>query len=171
MSRQSYRIDLAGLTALQEALATAPRIAAEELVATTWEAELYLERELKERAPVGATNLLRGSIAARRPAVTGARVVGEVGTAVAHAVPVELGSKPHRPPVAPILDWVQARLGLSGVEGRSAAFAIAGAIARRGTEGQFVFRDVWAEREPAVRRLFGAMLTRIGRRIAAEGAR
>jgi len=42
------------------------------------------------------------------------------------------------PPIAPIERWAQVKLGLSGAEARSAAFAIAKKIAREGTE---IYKD------------------------------
>lgn len=45
------------------------------------------------------------------------------------------GRKPgNRPPIAPLERWAQAKLGLSGQQATSAAFAIANKIAQEGTE-------------------------------------
>ncbi|HET8838047.1 MAG TPA: hypothetical protein VFM82_03545 [Flavobacteriaceae bacterium] len=45
------------------------------------------------------------------------------------------GRKPgKRPPIAPLERWAQAKLGLSGQQAKSAAFAIANKIAKEGTE-------------------------------------
>jgi hypothetical protein len=33
-------------------------------------------------------------------------VIGVVGSPLAYALPVEIGTRPHFPPVAAILDWV-----------------------------------------------------------------
>ncbi len=166
----SYDISVAGIAGIAEAFARAPEIAAEELVAATWSASLLTERELKEAAPVGATNTFRTSIGAQRPVVLGASVLGEVGTPVAHAVPVELGTKPHHPPVEPLIDWVEAKLGLRDAEAERAAKAIAFAIAKRGTKGAFVFRDTFAAVEPQVGQIYTQAVNRIARRIDAGGA-
>lgn len=45
-----------------------------------------------------------------------------------------LGRKPGKlPPIAPIERWVNAKLGISGTQGRSVAFAVANKIAQEGT--------------------------------------
>ncbi|MFP3386732.1 hypothetical protein, partial [Tritonibacter sp. SIMBA_163] len=62
-------------------------------------------------------------------------VIGIVGTAALHAVPVEMGSKPHFPPIQPLEDWAHHKLDLPAEEARGAAFAIARKIAAKGTEG------------------------------------
>lgn len=48
---------------------------------------------------------------------------------------LEHGRKPgKRPPIAPLERWAQAKLGLSGQQAKSAAFAIANKIAKEGTD-------------------------------------
>lgn len=126
---------------LAEAWRQAPEIVTAELLAAIWESELLIERETKERTPVGvgAGGGLRGSIAAREPKVLADAVIGEVGTALAHAIPVEIGTRPHFPPIQPLADWAVVKLGVPRDEARDVGFLIARKIAREGTEGAFMF--------------------------------
>jgi hypothetical protein len=59
-------------------------------------------------------------------------------------VPVELGTRPHFPPVDALMDWVKVKLGISSpTEARRVAFLVARKIAARGTQGAFMFRDAF----------------------------
>jgi hypothetical protein len=169
MTATTYAVDLGSLPGIAEAFRLAPDLAAEELVAATWSASLLLEREVKEGAPTGATSILRSSIAAYRPTVLGMTVVGEVGTPVAHALPVELGTKPHMPPVTPLIDWVEAKLGLRGDEAEGAAWAIARKIKAKGTKGAFMFKRAVEANDGQVTGLFEAALGRVLARLAGGG--
>ena len=118
------------------------------LVAAVYQGCLLLEREVKERTPKGATNALVGSIAAQLPTVEPGGVCGQVGTALNYAESVELGTRPHFPPVAPLADWARAKLGLSEDDAARVAFAIARKISQHGTKGAFMFTNaVEATRE------------------------
>ena len=57
-----------------------------------------------------------------------------------YAAPVEFGTKPHFPPPSALLPWVKHKLGVSDEkQALSIAFAIAHAIAKRGTAGAQMF--------------------------------
>lgn len=104
------------------------------------EALMLLQRETVERAPVGASGLLRQSILATQPRIVGDGVVGEVETSIAHGVPVELGTRPHFPPITPLIDWVRQKLDIQKPsEQKSAAFLIARKIAQKGTQPVLMF--------------------------------
>lgn len=162
------RIDLHSAEALIAAFEEAPDIVEEELYGATWEASLFLQREVQERTPVGVGGGggLKGSISAREPGRIADGVIGAVATSLAHAAPVELGTKPHMPPVKPIEDWARIKLGLDPQEAKGAAFAIARKIAREGTEGAFMFTETFEEGEDQVQAIFGQALERIAARMA-----
>jgi hypothetical protein len=162
------RIALQSAEALAAAFEQAPEIVEDELYAATWEASLYLQREVQERTPVGVGGGggLKGSIAAREPGRLADGVIGAVATSLAHAVPVELGTKPHMPPVKPLEDWARIKLGLDPKEAKGAAFAIGRKIAREGTEGAFMFTETFDEGEGQVQAIFGRALERITSRMA-----
>lgn len=100
-----------------------------------------LEREIKMETPFGAGPIhLRDTIFSEVRA-QGQSVIGIVGTPLEHGVPVELGTKPHFPPIGPLTFWVEKKLGLAGEEAVSVAFAIAHTIAKRGTKGKKMFSN------------------------------
>ena len=99
-------IDATEVLDLADAWNEAPELVQRELIAATLEGELLLEREIKEDTPTGVTGQLRASITAHEPVVAANSVAGVVGTSLAHALPVELGTRPHFPPLEPLVDWV-----------------------------------------------------------------
>lgn len=157
--------------ALAAAWLAAPRLVLEELRKATLEAELLLERGVKELTPVGvgAGGGLKGSISAREPRVLRDSVIGEVGTPFVYAVPVELGSRPHFPPIQPLADWAQAKLGVSAAEARGVGFAIARKISRVGTEGAFMFKRAFDANRRQVEQIYARARQRILQRLAAGG--
>lgn len=156
-------IRLDGGATLLRALQQAPEVVAEELRRFAQAAVPYLEAEVKDRTPA-VHGLLRASIAGSVGSVASG-VLGVVGTAQPYAVPVELGTKPHFPPVQALEDWVQARLGARGADIRRIAWLVARKIARHGTQGQFMFRDAFAAAQPELTRQFDAAVARIAARI------
>lgn len=149
-----------GLDRMAAAWAQEPQIVQRELLAATMESGLLLQREVQELTPVGATGLTRQSIGAREPEVLADRVIGVVGSSLAHIVPVEVGSRPHMSPIQPLADWARAKLGISQDEARSVAWAIATKIKREGTKGAHMFR-----------RAFDANLEQVRRNYVAAGQR
>lgn len=121
------------------ALAAAPDIVLAELELAVLECQLLLEREVKERAPTSGAGTLRDSIGTLPLSLSGTALSGTVGTPLSYAVPVELGSRPHRPPIAPLAEWVDRKLGIKGKAGQRVAWAIAGKIAKRGTPAHHMF--------------------------------
>ncbi|MCB1908812.1 MAG: HK97 gp10 family phage protein [Rhodocyclaceae bacterium] len=161
-------VEVGTLEQLRGAFAAAPEIAHDELSRFMAAATAHLQGEVQQRTPTHH-GTLRGSIIGRvQPLAGGLGVEGVVGTSLAYAIPVELGTKPHMPPIEPLVDWARSKLGLSQKEARSAAWGIAGKIARRGTQGARMFGDsldanraqLAAGFERAVRRI----LTRIAGR-------
>ncbi len=163
------RIDTSDFENLAAAWRAAPEIVAEEMTAAVWEGEFLLQRETQELTPVGVGGGggLKGSIAARDPIVFADTVIGAVGTSLAHAVPVELGTRPHFPPVAPLRDWAEHVLGVSGDEAKGVAWAVARKIAREGTKGAHMFERAFETNRAQVERMFEAahrrVLQRMGR--------
>lgn len=163
------RLDIRAAAALARAFEQAPEIVTEELVAAATESSLLLEREVKELTPtgIGAGGGLRGSVSAREPRVLADNVIGEVGTPMNYAVPVEIGTKPHFPPIQPLADWAEHKLGVPREEARSVGFLIARKISQKGTEGVHMFERAFATNEPQVQQFFEAAQTRIAERIGA----
>lgn len=80
----------------------------------------HLERELKAAAPV-ATGKTQDSInTVHFPSGQGGKVVNEMW----QGIPIEAGSQAGFHPVAPVREWVEVKLGLTGAEANRVAHAI-----------------------------------------------
>lgn len=141
---------IADLSDLERLTKKYPEVSQDVRVAKLTEALMLLEREVKLKTPEGAGPIhLRDSIF-HKVGITGKSVKGLLGTPLAHAAPVEYGTKPHFPPIGPIQHWVEKKLGKSGKEASSIAFAIAITIARCGTKGAHMFEEGFDENEDRV---------------------
>lgn len=135
---------------LKAALKRGGEITRRRLTAATLQSTFLLQREISEITPrgIGSGGGLAGSISARNPQVFGDTIIGEVGTSLRYAVPVELGTKPHFPPVQPLADWAVAKLGVREDEADAVGLAIARKIAAHGTKGAHMFKEgIKANRE------------------------
>lgn len=144
-------------------LTSVPDVARAEFTRAGWEGSLLLQREVQENTPtgIGAGGGLKGSIIAVEPVVGSQRIEAGAATSLGYALPVELGTKPHRPPVEPLQDWARMKLGLAPDDARSAGYAIASAIARRGTRGAFMFKRAYEQHGGQVIRLFEKAADRV----------
>lgn len=128
-------ISIAGLAALSDGLAKAPEFTRQVLVATATEATLLVQREWQDNLP-RVSGLTAQSITSD-VASTPTGVLGITGSSQASALFVELGTRPHMPPVAALVPWVTAVLGISDPkEVKRVAFMVARKIARNGTKPQ-----------------------------------
>lgn len=144
-----YSIDLGRLPQVAALYSRAPEIIERRLMAAMDESLLLLQRETAEATPTGAHQLLRKSIIAAPVRRLADEFIGEVavadrsgqyGSVLNYAVPVELGTKPHMPPIEPLVDWVKAKFGQRGKQAKKTAEAIRWKIYRKGTEGAFMFK-------------------------------
>lgn len=78
---------------------------------------------------------LRNSLTVDLKSRTG-EVSATVGSNLQYAKPIEYGSRPHFPPLAPIELWVRRKLRVPANRVRSVAFLVARKIARHGTPAQ-----------------------------------
>jgi hypothetical protein len=154
-----------GLDEIERAFAQAPEVVLDEAETFLNGLVIFMAGEVQERTPV-AQGTLRQSIQAGDVIRTDTGVAGSVGTALSYAVPVEIGSAPHMPPVAPLQDWVKVKLGLTGDDGKAVAWAIARKIAKVGTKGAFMFQRAFDENQAEAQRQFALMIGRIKARIA-----
>ncbi|MGE0256909.1 MAG: hypothetical protein AB7N54_19970 [Alphaproteobacteria bacterium] len=171
MSAFAMHLDVTEVALLGAAWEQAPEMVLEELATGVLEATLLLEREVRERTPtgVGADAGLRGSISGREPEILADQVIGVVGTALAYALPVELGTRPHRPPVGPLIDWARAKFGVDRAEAERIGWAVQRKIAARGTEGAAMFRTGFDANRPQVEAIMARAHQRIVERLA-EGS-
>ena len=129
-------VDLKELEALTRSY---PEASAKAVRGRLTEALLLLEAAIKRITPEGAGPIHIRDTIFQEINLRGEAFWGLVGTPAIYGEPLEYGTKPHFPPVAPILFWVEKKLGLMGKEAKSAAFCIARAISKRGTKGQHMF--------------------------------
>lgn len=158
-------ISMPALEQLRAAFKQAPTVTINALLAAMTEATLLLQRESMELMPT-ASGLTRASISADA-FTTPMGVLGVVGTNQPSAAFVELGTRPHMPPIAPIQRWVQDRLGLSGAEGRRVAWLVARKIARKGTPAQRVFERTLAANQGQVISIFEGVAARLANHLGA----
>lgn len=118
--------------------------------------------EVAERTPVGVGfgGHLAGTLSTEITQLD-ANTIGMVGTNKPYAEAVELGTKPHMPPIAPLVDWAEAVLGLEYGDALAAAWGIAIMIKRFGTEGKFMFRDGFDASETFIRAQFKEAVAQI----------
>lgn len=125
---------------------------------------LLLQREIAEASPTGITGALRGGWFSNTVQLSG-QTIGLVGTQVDYAEAVELGTKPHFPPVEDLQDWVEGKLGLSGSEARSVAFLIARKISKVGTKPVHMVRDTLVRQTDYIVRAIGQAIEQMLRQL------
>ncbi|WP_287365113.1 HK97 gp10 family phage protein [Thauera sp.] len=162
-------LDTDALRTYADAWTMAPEIVEGELRQFVETVVAHLQGEVQERTPT-TFGTLRASIIGDVQVLPGIAVQGRVGTPLAYAVAVELGTKPHMPPVEPLINWARQKLGVSGKQAESAGWAIAKSIAARGTKGHFMFADTWDANQAQVARGFEIAVGRIVRRLAGDPA-
>lgn len=130
-----------------------------------------LTTTLKQNLPRGAGGSagLAGSIQTEEQALND-NVIGMVSTAQPYAAYVELGTGPHWMPIQPLMDWVKVKFGLLDLSAKNAAYAIRGAIAKRGTKANPVWQRTWTEKQAFVREQFDAAMAAIASDLAGAGA-
>ena len=158
----NIKADLANMEALSRQYPEASRAARYGRIT---EALLFLEGAVKQATPVGAGPIhLRDTIFHR--VQMGEPMEGILGTPAQYGLPVELGTKPHFPPVEPIQHWVERKLGYSGTEAASVAFLIARAISRRGTKGAKMFTGTFEQSEARVLAILNSIPADIVERVS-----
>lgn len=168
--RPFVRVEAFGVERVAAMFQAAPQIAADELLTAMTEVDLHLQREVADRTPT-AHGTLRSSIFSEER-IQGDGVLGVVASPPAYAQYVELGTKPHFPPIEPLMDWVRVKFALSDEdEIRSAAFRVARAISLRGTLGVGMFNRAFAANKAQVERRFQAAVERTARRMDDAGGR
>ena len=160
-------IELAG--ALTRAFAQAPEIVLQELETATGSALAYLQSETAERTPTDL-GTLRGAFV---PAVYVSpgldAVFSELANPLPYALPVEMGTRPHYPPLEPLVGWVERKLQLFGDEAESAARAIQHKIGLVGSPGAGMAHFALLDGRSTVEQEYRDALTRAMGRIAAAG--
>lgn len=157
--------DTAQLERVARLMAQAPEIAQDEITRFITAITAHLQGEVQQRTPT-AHGTLRASIFGDVKRLGRLGAEGVVSTSLAYAVPVELGTAPHMPPVAPLIAWARQRLGVTGADAERAGWAVARKIARVGTDGAFMFRDTFQANEAQIKAGLDLALDRIQARMA-----
>lgn len=155
------------ITGLKELSQKFPEASEKARVGRITEALLLLLRSIKPRIPVGAGPIHLRDTVFHRVQTAGVSVMGLIGTPLEYGEPVEYGTRPHFPPVEPILHWVERKLGIEGKEAKSVAFLIARAISKRGTQGAEMFGKGFSENEATVIRILQEIPSDIVRSVSA----
>lgn len=162
-------LDLQGWQEIDSAFRVAPDIVRAELLAAVTESDQLLEREVKDMMPT-ASGVSRASVYSREEVLPDGGI-GVVATAQPHVVYIELGTRPHFPPVAALEDWVRQKFGISDERRiHGVAYLVARKIAARGTLGVGMFHRSFARQRTQVARIFEGARNRIVARIAGLGA-
>lgn len=155
--------------ALRGAMARAPELVEQELLVSMTEATMLLERDVKERMP-RVSGMTAGSVTSDAFA-TSAGVLGVVGSALPVAAFLELGTKPHMPPVAALVPWVRAAMGIVDLqEAERVAFLVARKIGRYGTKPKKHFESALRENEAQIRQIIEEAAVRIASQLVVGGA-
>ena len=134
-------LDSIGFEKAQKKLEAADDILLKHMYALLKSAAGIAQREIVEQAPLGSTNDLKRSVMTSSVIQEGADLAIYVGSNLQYAPFVEYGTKPHRPPIAPLIRWVEAKIGVSNTnDTKKIAFAIAAKIEKHGTKGQYFFK-------------------------------
>ena len=160
-------ISLQAAEAISRAWASHPNLVTDELETAMRGSLLYLEGQTAERTP---TNLgtLRRSYASTISTFVDA-VFGTMSSPVSYAMPIEMGTRPHYPPLEPLINWVEAKLGLVGDEAEGAARGIQRKIGRFGTPGYGMARFALIDGQATIRAEFDDAAERITLRLAQLG--
>lgn len=160
----SYAISALGLAQLQASLKAAPQRTVQVMLAAMTQATLLLQHEVQDTMPA-VSGLTRNSIG-QDAFSTPAGALGVVGSNQATAMFVELGTRPHMPPVEPLVGWVQQRLGVSAQDAQRVAWLVARKIARVGTPKQLVFQKALNNNATQVRGIFEDAAQRLAQMMA-----
>ncbi|WP_238947531.1 hypothetical protein [Vandammella animalimorsus] len=159
-----YHMGLGALDAITRGLREAPEQTRQILEATMHQVTLLVQREAQENMP-RASGLTAASIGSEVHS-TPAGVLGVVGSASPVAAFVELGTKPHMPPIDAIQPWVKAVLGIAEPkENRRVAYLVARKIAAHGTEAKRPLGRAAEAMQPQVVRLFEDAAAQIAQRL------
>lgn len=150
--------------ALMAGFDRAQEIVADELYRFMVEADQFLEREAKDRMPT-ASGIGRASMfSSEQKLPYGA--IGVTGSPLPHVAFVELGTRPHFPPIEPLQDWVRLKFGVPESQTYGIALAIARKIAARGTLAVGMYHRAFAAGKPMLERMVGEARDRVVARLA-----
>lgn len=161
-------IDVDSAMVISRAFLAAPVVVMHELETAMLSSLLYLEGQTAERTPVNL-GTLRRSYTSEVSQFSDA-VFGKMSSPLPYALPVEMGTKPHYPPLEPLINWVEAKLGLYGDEAERAARGIQRKIGRFGTPGYGMAHFALLDGQATIAAEFAEAAGRITARLAGGDA-
>lgn len=174
-----FAIQVPDAQAISAAFAAAPAMVLDELETTMGSLMLYLDRETRENTPTAA-GTLRSAWFTRVDVVASLDAVfGRLTNPLPYALPVELGTRPHHPPLAPLINWVEQKLGIGEYDlaparngrgpmtGGEIARAIQRKIGRYGSPGMGMAHYALADARETIQAEFAECAQRIGARLEA----
>lgn len=162
-------VDVRNAAEITAAFANAPTVVLDELETAMESAVAYLARESAENTPTAAGTLRSGWITRVDVVAQLDAVFGRVSNPLPYALPVELGTKPHYPPLAPLINWAEQKLHLYGPDAERAARGIQRKIGRYGSPGMGMAHYALADGRSTIEAEFADAAVRIRNRIAAGG--
>jgi len=164
MLKPAITVDLKSLENLTKEY---PEASKESRISRITEALQFIESTIKPLTPEGAGPYHIRDTMFGKTVLQGDAVYGIYGTPAIYGEPLEYGTSPHFPPVAPIQFWVEKKLGITGEEARGVAFCIARAISKRGTTGAHMFEKGVAQGEAQIVTILNQIPDDIIRRVSA----
>ena len=165
----NYQVDTKGLEEVIKTFAGADKIVQQEFKTAMSKSTEKVASLAKKIAPVGVSGELRASINGKVTLIGSKDVEGVVGSPLPYAIYVEMGTRPHYPPLAPLLLWVTRKL---GVADERQAYAIAKGIQRKigavGTAANPFLSNAFEMAEPQIEMYFDQALDKITERLAKE---
>jgi hypothetical protein len=163
-------IELQTAVQVSRAFARGPEIVLEELAIAVGNSMEYLQREAQENTPTDLGTLRQAFIPDTYVSPQLDAVFGTLTNPLPYALPVEMGTKPHYPPITPLIGWVERKLDLFGAEAEAAARGIQRKIGRFGSPGYGMVRFAMIDGRSTIQDEFDQAARRIERRIAVEAA-
>lgn len=180
-------IDASQFLRLADVWKQAPDMLRDELLQAVTQADVLVQGELMQKLPAGAGGRhgagLIESVHHSEEALADS-VIGMVATDRSYAQYVEIGTKPHMPPLQPLVDWANAVIeGVHAVAGTNKkgkpvatgagaeiVEAIRWSIYRRGTRKQPVWQTTYDKLLPQIQQLLEAAVQRVRDRLAGGAA-
>lgn len=159
------RLEITTADVITRAWHSAPEVVLDELQTAMGQALVYLQRETAERTPSAFGTLRQAYQTHVEPSALLDAVFGTLSNPLPYALPVELGTKPHYPPLEPLITWVEAKLGLQGDEAEGAALSIQRKIGRFGTPGYGMARFALLDGQQTIQAEFADAAQRITERV------
>lgn len=166
-------IDASQFLQLADVWKQAPELTQRELLRAVTEADLLVQGELQQTLPMGAGGRHGAGLVGgvhHEESLVAEGVLGMVSESQPYGEYVEVGTKPHKPPIQPLMDWIEAVIGLRDKDAKSMAFAIRNTIGKRGTHAQRTWQNTYNKLLPKIQQLLTDAVDRVRNQLAGGAA-